>query len=35
MHHPTNTLHPDLLAAQKLVYEPNGLICTNIIKEAE
>jgi len=35
MQHPTNTLHPDLLATQKLVYEPNELICTNIIKEAE
>ncbi len=28
-------IHPDLLAAQKLVYEPHGLICTNIKKEAE
>lgn len=29
------TLHPDLLAAQKLAYEPSGLICKKIKKEAE
>lgn len=28
-------IHPDLLAAQKLVYEPAGLICKNIINENE
>ncbi|MDR3476972.1 MAG: MepB family protein [Gammaproteobacteria bacterium] len=28
-------LHPDLLLAKELVYEPNGLICKNIKKEAE
>lgn len=31
----SNNLHPDLLAAQKFVYEPSGLICTHVIKEAE
>lgn len=28
-------LHPDLLLAQELFYEPNGLICKNIIQETE
>ncbi len=28
-------LHPDLLAAQKLVYEPNKLLCDNPVQEAE
>jgi len=28
-------LHPDLLAAQMLAYEPSGLICKKIKKEAE
>ena len=28
-------LHPDLLAAQKIAYEPSGLQCTNFEKEAE
>lgn len=28
-------LHPDLLAAQKLLYEPNGLIISHLLKEAE
>jgi len=31
----SNTLHPDLLLTQQLVYQPNGLICTHIRKEAE
>jgi len=29
------SIHPDLLLAQKLVYEPCGLIRQNITKEAE
>ena len=28
-------IHPDLLAAQQLVYEPNGLFCNAIVEEAE
>lgn len=32
---PTSMIHPDLLAAQKLAYEPNGLICSAIIPEVE
>ena len=28
-------IHPDFLVAQKLAYEPNGLACTKIEKEAE
>jgi hypothetical protein len=33
---PYNTIHPDVLAAQKLAYEPNGLICsTPMVQEAE
>ena len=28
-------VHPDLLEAKKLAYEPSGLICQNLIKEAE
>lgn len=28
-------IHPDLLEAQKLVYEPSGLICHNLVKEKE
>jgi len=31
----SSTIHPDLLAAQKLIYEPLGFVCTNITKEAE
>lgn len=27
--------HPDLIAAQKLIYEPAGLMCKNLHKEAE
>jgi len=33
-HSPKN-LHPDLLAAQKIAYEPNGLTCTFVELEAE
>lgn len=29
------SFHPDLLAAQELVYEPLGLVCHNIMHEAE
>jgi hypothetical protein len=32
---PPDSIHPDLLAAQMLVYEPLGLICKNVTKEAE
>lgn len=32
---PAEVIHPDLIAAQKLAYEPSGLICKNIVKEAE
>ncbi len=35
MQKPSNILHSDLLLAQKLIYEPNGLICSNTQKEAE
>lgn len=31
----TFSIHPDLLAAQKFAYEPNGLTCTKIAKEVE
>ncbi len=31
----SETIHPDLLAAQKFVYEPTGFICKKIIKEIE
>ncbi len=31
----SNALHPDLLLAQKHIYEPNGLVCSNIQQEAE
>ncbi len=30
-----NSLHPDLLEAQKLAYEPLGLTCNNLVQEAE
>lgn len=30
-----SVIHPDLLVAQKLAYEPNGLICSAIAQEAE
>jgi len=30
-----NIIHPDFLAAQKLAYEPNELICNAIIQETE
>lgn len=29
------SIHPDLLAAQKLIYEPSGLILDNLVKEKE
>ncbi|MEE1771529.1 MepB family protein [Streptomyces sp. JV185] len=29
------SLHPDLLAARTLVYEPSGLVCTRPVAEAE
>ncbi|MFA6065677.1 MAG: MepB family protein [Candidatus Babeliaceae bacterium] len=28
-------IHPDLLAVQKLAYIPSGLMCTDIVQEAE
>src|ERR1700760_1691320 len=31
----TKDLHPDFLQAQERIYEPLGLICNNIQKEAE
>ncbi len=30
-----NNIHPDLLATQKLAYEPSGLSCTLVNQEAE
>jgi len=30
-----SAIHPDLLAAQKRAYEPNGLVCGAIIQETE
>ncbi|SFX36350.1 hypothetical protein SAMN02787144_1002443 [Streptomyces atratus] len=32
---PSEPLHPDLLAARTLVYEPSGLVCTRPVPEAE
>ena len=29
------SIHPDFLAAQKLVFVPNKLLCTNLIQETE
>ncbi len=29
------TIHPDLLAAQKLAYEPSGFTCKKVMQEAE
>jgi len=31
----TESIHPDLLDAQKFAYEPSGLLCKEITKEAE
>ena len=31
----SNTIHSDLLAAMKFAYEPSGLTCKNVTKEAE
>lgn len=31
----SDNIHPDLFAAQKLAYEPSGLICKNVVKEKE
>lgn len=28
-------IHPDLLAAQKLAYEPSGFMCKNVVQETE
>ena len=30
-----NAIHPDLLSAQKLAYEPNGFSCDEIVQETE
>ena len=35
MQNSSNPLHSDLFVTQKLVYEPSGLVCTHVIKEAE
>jgi len=35
MRNSSDTIHPDLLAAQRLMYEPAGLSCGNFVKEAE
>jgi hypothetical protein len=30
-----NQLHPDFIVAQKLIYQPAGLVCSHIAQEAE
>lgn len=35
MRNSSNNIHPDLLAAQKLAYEPSGLMCKKIKKATE